>query len=381
MNHSHDVAVLGAGIAGSCLAKSLADQGWDTVLIDRKQFPRHKVCGEFLSPESQNMLNDLGLGGIVEALQPSIINRTQLIFNFGTCLEIPLPGMALGVSRYSLDSALHLAAQKAGVNVQTSTTVTSVYPCDSGYTIEAKQGGERKGYQVRAVIAAWGANGRSGLLGQSPDSKATNTYMGVKSHYTGIEMEQVVELYFFDGGYLGISPIEGGRVNAAALLKQETFKHTEKSILGLIEAASRKNPKLHQRMANALPVLGTQSAVAPVNLERKPLTWDRIPYVGDASMMIPPLCGDGMSMALRSALICAPLASRYLGGEISLDRWQQEYSQSIKREFKRPLQWGRFLQWSLGVPILPRALLVAAHVTPRMAYGLVKATRLKEMRS
>jgi flavin-dependent dehydrogenase len=381
MNRILDVAVLGAGIAGSSLAKALADRGWETVLIDRQLFPRHKVCGEFLSPESQSMLNTLGLLGPVESLHPSLINRTRLIFNHGNALEIPLPGIALGVSRYALDSALHRAALRSGVHVHTATTVTSVAPNDRGYTIETKQESGNKTYKVRAVIAAWGANPRSGLLGRKPNGSVRHTFMGVKSHFKGIEMEPVVELYFFPGGYLGISPIEGGLVNVTALLTRKSFKDTEKTILGMIEAAARRNPKLYQKLAQAVPVSGTQAAVAPVDLKRKPLAWDLIPHVGDAALMIPPLCGDGMSMALRSALMSVSLADSYLHGEISLSRWQHEYTQSIQREFKDPLRWGRFLQWLLGVPVLPRILLSLAHLTPGLPFGLVQATRIKEIDS
>ncbi|NRF92464.1 NAD(P)/FAD-dependent oxidoreductase [Paenibacillus frigoriresistens] len=378
MNHIQDVAVLGAGIAGSSLAKSLADRGWETVLIDRKQFPRHKVCGEFLSPESQSMLNSLGLHELVESLQPSLIHRSRLIFSNGDALEIPFPGIALGVSRYSLDAALHSSALSSGVLVHTATTVTSVRPDKEGYTIEAKQGAERKIFRVRAVVSALGANCHSVLPGRRPNNTIKNSFIGVKSHFRGLAMEPVVELYFFDGGYLGISPIEGGIFNVAALLKWNAFQNTEKTILGLIDAACRRNPKLYQKLANAVPVPGTQAAVAPVDLNRKLLAWDLIPLVGDAAVMIPPLCGDGMSMALRSASLCAPLADSFLRGQISLREWQHEYSQSIEREFKSPLRWGRLLQWLLGVPILPRLLLSAAQVTPGLAYGLLQATRLKE---
>lgn len=377
MNRILDVAVLGAGIAGSSLAKSLADLGYETVLIDRNHFPRHKVCGEFLSPESRSMLNTLGLHGVVESLQPVLINRTRLIISSGNTLEIPLPSAALGVSRFLLDSTLHRAASSSGVHVQTATTVTSVLPSDRGFIIHAKQGEVSHTYRARAVIAAWGANCRSGLPGHQPVGSVKNAYIGVKSHFSGIEMEPVVELYFFDGGYLGISPIEGGLVNVAALLKREAFRTSEKSILGLIDAACDRNPSLYRKLRNAVPVHGTQTAVAPVHLNRKPLAWDIVPNVGDAAIMIPPLCGDGMSMALRSALLCAPLADQYLRGAISLSRWQQEYSQSIRREFKGPMKWGRRLQRLFGVPVLPRVLLYAAQLAPELAFGLVKATRLK----
>jgi len=378
MKHDRDVAIIGAGVAGSSLAKTLADRGWDTVLFERKPFPRHKVCGEFLSPESQRMLQQLGLHGRVEALRPSRLPRTRLVIGSGEAIEIPLPGTALGISRYLLDSALLGAAIDAGVHVQTATAVTSVSPSEHGYTVETKQGDVRSTYRVRAVIAAWGANGHAGHTGGGrSDPSADLAYVGVKTHVGGIEMEPVVELYFFEGGYVGVSPVEGGLVNVAALLKRASFADSDKTIAGWIDAACRRNALLQRRLAGAVPVPGTQAAVAPVDLRRKPQPWGTLPHVGDAALMIPPLCGDGMSMALRSALLCAPLADGCLRGEISLAGWQREYEQSIRREFYGPMQWGRLLHELLGMPVVPRLLLGAARLAPGLAYGLVKATRVK----
>lgn len=373
-----DAAVLGAGIAGSSLAKALADRGWDTVLIDRRQFPRHKVCGEFLSPESLSMLNSLGLRTAVESLQPSVINRTRLIFSHGEAIELPLPGSALGVSRYALDTALHEAAIRSGVQVETGTTATSVHAHAKGYGIETRQEGGRHTVRARTVIAAWGANLRSGLPGHNASRASRNTYVGVKTHYSGIDMGPVVELYFFSGGYLGISPIEGGRVNVAALLKREAFHSSEKTVLGILDAAARRNPKLYAKLRDAVPVPGTQAAVAPVDVYRRRPVWEQLPHVGDAAQMIPPLCGDGMSMALRSAQRCAPLADRYLRGEISLAQWESAYTKSIRNEFKGPLRWGLFLQWLFSLPLVPRLLPGLVQLSPALACGLVQATRLRE---
>lgn len=385
MNRSLDVAIIGAGIAGNALAKSLADRGWETVLFERKPFPRHKVCGEFLSPESVSMLNALDVSKLIESLQPSRMDRTRLVFSHGDALEIPLPGTALGISRYSLDLALLNAARTSGVQVMTATTVTAVTPNDRGYWIETKQEGKTITYDVRAVIAAWGANGHSAITVQSPNLpkrsnrlSVKNSYVGMKSHFKGIEMDSMVELYFFDGGYLGISPVEGGMVNVAALLKRKAFRNTPRTILGWIEAACSRNPKLYHKLAKAAPVPGSQAAVAPILLNRKPIAWDLFPHIGDAALMIPPLCGDGMSMALRSAQLCAPLAHHYLKGEITLAEWQHRYSQLVKQQFNGPRQWGRLLQWLTGVPIMPRLFLHAARFKPELAYRLVQATRLKE---
>ncbi|CAH1191574.1 hypothetical protein PAECIP111891_00031 [Paenibacillus allorhizoplanae] len=380
MTHIYDAAVIGAGIAGSVMAKSLADHGWDTVLFDRKTFPRHKVCGEFLSPESLAMLKKLGLREAVAALKPSAIKRTSLILSRGKPLEIALPGIAWGISRYQLDATLHQAALRAGVQLQTETTVMSVKPGEQGYLITTKQRGVVHEYQVRAVIAACGATAVSGLQSQTPRDAISikGAHLGVKSHYTGLNMDGVVELYFFEGGYLGLSPIEDGFVNVAALLEREAFLKTDKSILGLIEAACARHSKLSDRLSSAQPVAGTQAAVAPVQLTRKPLAWDMFPRLGDAAMMLPPLCGDGMSMALRSVMLCAPFASRYLKGQISLVEWERDYTGAIHREFKGPLKWGHRLQGMLAVPYLPSVMLAAAKFTPGLADRFVQATRLKE---
>lgn len=381
-DHVYDVAVIGAGIAGSSLAKSLADRGLDTILLDRKSFPRHKVCGEFMSPESLATLREMGLDSVVSELGPVSIERVHLHFEFGDAIDIPLPGPAWGISRYALDSALHRAATCAGAKLLTGTTVVSVSPAPNsgGYDIVAKQkDGISSGLCASIVISAWGTASLKGLAGQQPARRANNGHIGVKSHFSGIETGPVIELYFFDGGYLGISPIEGGLTNVAALMNRSVLASpdADKSVAGWIEAACSRNPKLRKRLSQGAAVAGTQAAVAPVQFNRRPVAWDTIPRVGDSSMMIPPLCGDGMSMALRSAQLCSPLAASYIKGEIQLSQWKQHYAEAVEKEFVGPLKWGRTLQKLLDLPLMPRILHAAAKISPRLPYKMVEATRLK----
>lgn len=369
--------MLGAGLAGSSLAKALADKGWETALLDRQSFPRHKVCGEFLSPESQGTLQAFGLLETVKALRPSLIDGIRLIFANGAAMELPLSSSALGISRYSLDSALHGAAQHSGVQLQTGTSVTAVHPIIGGYLIETKQGGEISTLQARTVIAAWGANRRSGLPGHRQERLAKPSYLGVKSHFQDVWMERMIELYFFPGGYMGICKVEDGLVNVSALLNCDAFTDKGKSTLAILDAAMKRNKRLYEKLRGAIPVEGTQAAVAPVQLHRKLQAWDTIPLTGDAVTMIPPLCGDGMSMALRSAAICAPLADRFLQGNLSSLDWQQSYTRSLHKEFQGPLRWGSFLQRLFDQPLVSGLLPSAARLAPRLAQGLVQATRLK----
>ncbi|MBP1993921.1 NAD(P)/FAD-dependent oxidoreductase [Paenibacillus eucommiae] len=399
MGRMYDAIILGGGLAGASMAGVLSAGGWSTALIDGHTFPRHKVCGEFLSPESQGILASLGLKTLMDALHPSAIDRAQLTLASGLSLHIPLPGTALGVSRYLLDHALHQAVRDQGGEVQTGVVVSSICRSEQGYHVETQLNQERRTMEARIVIGAWGRNPRSGLTtphepnlspnsdpdpnhshgaksGSAPKTASRHSYIGVKSHFTGIQQGRAVELYFFPGGYMGVSPIEGGRVNAAALLTREAFNKAGKSVHGVMEAASRLNPALHRRLEYGQMVPGSQAATFPVITGRKPAAWDLVPHIGDAAVVIPPLCGDGMAMALKSVELCAHLADRYLKGEISLENWRDEYTQALMKEFAAPLRWGSLLQYALGKPLLASMLLRAGLLSPRLAFRLVQATRI-----
>ncbi len=399
MEALYDVVIIGAGISGNAAAKFLADRGWKTALIERKSFPRHKVCGEFLSPESFSMLRLIGADHTVLKLNPNYIDHAGIYLQRGGTINVPLPSMALGVSRFSMDQALLRAARQAGIDVLSETSVTAVVACDNGYRIMARCGANKYELAARTVIAASGAQncppfhrnntaemtsddcnrqGIDSMRSSSKRSEFAQTYVGVKAHFNGAAVNSAVELYFVDGGYAGVSSVENGKVNVAALFQRDFFQRHSKTVLGSIEAACAKHPALGARLLHADPISGTEAAVAPIDLRRKPILWDGFARIGDAAVMIPPLCGDGMSIALRSAIICSSLAHRYLKKEISAKQWQSEYEKAAKQQFSSPRLWGKLLQKAITVPYLPDILLPAARWIPGIATGLIKATRLKD---
>lgn len=373
-----DVAIIGAGIAGSGLAKALADRGRKVLLIDRKTFPRHKVCGEFLSPESIGILADLGFAPAIRTLGPAEIRATR-IHAFGSApLRIPLPGVAWGLSRHALDEALHREVRLAGAEIATGTTIVSMRREADGYALNILRGGCAHTVQARAVVGAWGGGGRMSVLtgAERRNKPASSPYLGVKMHYAGIEAPDEVELYFFEGGYLGLSPAGNGIVNAAALLDRRAIRDAPTAVHEWLALARSRSHALDRRLAGAKPVPGTQAAVAPVRLYAKPIPWDGIPLIGDACATIPPLCGDGMSMALRAAQLCATSAERYLCGELSLSEWEEDYARAIRGEFSGPLRWGNLVQRAAGRPLPARIALTAARFMPALGRRLVRATRL-----
>lgn len=381
MEQIMDAVVIGGGIAGCSLAKQLADLGWRTALLDRQAFPRHKACGEFLSQESQEMLSKLGLGAVMESLQPQLISSARLIFEPGGSVEVPLPGTAWGISRYTLDAALHEAIIQAGVIVRTGMNVISIKQQDDIYEVKIKQRGEVEVIQARTVYAAWGSHRHASMFVEPYKSYTLDSskpsYVGIKSHYSGMDHELVTELYFVKGGYVGISPVENGYSNVAALLDKDVVKGAGTTIPSILEAASRENTELVERMRHAVPVEGTQVSIAPVQLSHHPLAWHVIPHLGDAAVVIPPLCGDGMSIALRSSFLCSALADRYLRGEISLSQWQEEYTQAMNNEFAGLIRRGRLAHNLCSMPKVSRWFPSAVRLFPPLGKFLVKATRLK----
>lgn len=434
--HMYDVIVIGAGIAGASTACAMAAKGWNTLLLDRHSFPRHKVCGEFLSPESARSLVSLGLAHVLtgQTPPPEPIMRIRLAAAFGKPLELRLQSPAQSISRYALDYALQQEAQRRGAVVRTGVTVRGMARIEDGWcvSIRSREHGETE-LTARVVIGAWGRNApaewteagagvesasddgeadhlrvgagafrRGGLArhGRLPEPhgqadwrgkvsgdggsdngdgrsvRRNRRLLGVRTLLSGVPSEPVVELFFFRGGYLGLVPAGDGTANAAALVTPEAFTAAGQSAAAVLDAAARQVPALARRLRDAQPVAGT-TAATPVVLTREPRAWGIVPHVGDAASVIPPLCGDGMAMGLHAAALCAPLADQYLRGSISLQEWRMAYTEALQRDFAGPLRWGLRLQAGLGSRALSGVLLGLGRLVPSMAHRLVEATRLQ----
>lgn len=370
-----DLVVIGAGVAGSCLAAAVAQQGWHVVLLERQRGPRHKVCGEFLSPESQASLHALKLHSTVAALNPTEIRQATIISRWGQRLEMELPGVAWGVSRFKLDAALTHAAAEYGAEVHEGTTGTATRQNNGSYEVEARDASsERFLMHARTVVVACG---RHALPGLRPSQIVTprHMYVGVKCHYAGLQLPPAVQLYLFDGGYVGLSPIEDGQANLCLLATETAFAHAGKRIPAMLDAVIHASPALAHDLASGQRLDESMVAVGAVDTERATVLWDECARIGDAATMIPPLCGDGQSMAIHAAELCAPLVDDVLAGRRSLASWAEAYAAAWHAEYDRPLRTARWLQAILGQPYLSAGLLSLGGLLPGLAQQFVRATR------
>jgi flavin-dependent dehydrogenase len=313
----------------------------------------------------------------VAALAPAPMDRALLTAPTGVSLDVALPGTAWGVSRFALDVALLDAAAQAGATVRTGATALDVTHDAEGCTVALRQGKERETLRARAAIGACGRHPPTALRAQAEAASAREQprHVGIKCHYRGIAMPPRVELYLFPGGYVGVNPVEDGRVNVCLLATYQAFTAAGGSAAALLGAIRHWNPALQRRLAGGQELPDTQATVAAVNTARPMIPWEGIARLGDSATMIPPLCGDGMAMALRSAEICAPLAHAYLNGSITLTEWEQQYRQHWHAEFNQIVRVGRALQACLIRPGLAESALVLGNLLPVLARKVVHHTR------
>ncbi len=383
----HDVIVVGAGLAGSGIAAALAQRGWDVLLVERDRFPRHKVCGEFLSPEAQHSLQALGLLDEVAALGPVPLRGAAITTPGGATVELALPSDAWGLSRYALDARMAAAVERRGGQVWQGATVTSAVRDEEGYVLHVRCRGaarqqEDRILRTRAVLMACGRYSSAALpphtAARAADKRGWRDCVGLKIHYRNVRMEPRVELYLFPGGYVGINPVEGGRANVCLLITAPALQAAGKSLACVLDMVAARHPLFAERLRGADAVVETECAVAPVDTQRRPTPWDAqtgAACIGDTAAMIPPLAGDGMAMALRSAELCLRPAHAFLQGSLALDGWAAAYSKAWQGEFGRRLRLGQALQSSLTIPGLGDVMAGLGQRLPWAAGWLLAETR------
>lgn len=306
---SYDIAVIGAGPAGSAAAITAARAGQRVLLIDKDEFPRHKVCGEFVSFESTRLLESL-LGHDLKAY-PRIHNVR--LFRGDAVHAGTLRAQAFSVSRYDLDAMLVNAALTSGVGVRTGCRVLGVSSADGEFAIET----DRDEFRARHVV---NAAGRWSEL-REDRSLPEERWIGVKQHFAEATPPASTDLYFFDGGYCGVQPVATDRVNVSALVKAQVARTTTEVI--------ERSPSLTQRSQAWTPVTDLITTAPIVFGVPHPVS-SGMANVGDAAAFIDPFLGDGIAIALQTGA----LAARCLVSE-SLESYRQRYMRAVAPALRR----------------------------------------------
>jgi menaquinone-9 beta-reductase len=349
-----EVAIVGAGPAGSTLAALLAERGIDVTLFDRDAFPRDKLCGEFLSYDALPMLERLGieLGDAPRISQCRVVgSRRTYAFDF--------PHEARGVSRMFFDDLLVRTAVARGAVVRTETVASLP--------------------QATVVVGAWGRWGRFDRELQRSFVAATDRNFGFKRHYTTANRQpptanQSIDLYAFHRGYLGVNAVEGGITNICGLVHASRLAGHKGRWDAFVEQLRAEEPRLEELYARHEPAQENFLSSEPVIFRPRSAVEGGVFMIGDASGVIDPLTGNGMAMAIQSALLAAPMIVRLLAHPALRAGVENEYRQRHHDFFAPRIRWSRAVAALLSRPRLLDAALATTR-SSRIGAALLRRTR------
>jgi flavin-dependent dehydrogenase len=350
----YDLIVVGAGPAGSACAITAARAGAKVLLLEKDHFPRQKVCGEFVSPESLGVLHGL-LGD--DRFQSCAQIVSSRIFLDNKILALPVSPSAQSIPRFDLDPALFMAAQNAGARGCEGVAVKEVQR-DGLFRVHTSE----STYATRAVV---NATGRWSKLTQF-DVAGKDKWIGLKAHFIEPSPPQTVDLYFFSGGYCGVTPVGPNSVNACAMVRSDAA-HT-------LEDVFAKEPRLFRRSRAWQPLFSTVTT-SPLYF-REPETESQGMFLaGDAAGFIDPFAGDGISLALQSGTLAAQSILPFLRGTCLLEQAHQQYRAEYRKHFAPAFRNAARLRSALAAPKWIRSAALAFAAVPGVGKMLVWGTR------
>ncbi|MGC2324127.1 MAG: FAD-dependent oxidoreductase [Terriglobales bacterium] len=355
---SYDIAIIGGGPAGAAAAITAARRGARVLLLERGRFPRHKVCGEFISPEGVGLLAGLGLDDLV-GRAPRIAHARIFALAEGSAAEAVLSPPAVSISRYELDHALWERACEGGVDCRELLEARTI--SGNGPFAIATSAGD---FTTRAVINASGrwSNLRRSRLSRPQREK----WVGWKAHFREAETAQSVDLYFFPDGYCGVQPLSDGRVNACAMVRAASADS--------IEDVFMLHPKLAER-SHAWQQVSDTVATSPLVLAPPQAEEGGVLFAGDAAGFIDPFVGDGISLALRSGAMAASALQVVWEGKSSVSEAAAIYRREYERELRPLFRTAGWLRRLASTPRVLRRPVMAMLRSPRVTRFLVGRTR------
>ena len=332
-----DVIIVGGGLAGLTSAIHLSKFKQRVLLIEKNTYPKHKVCGEYISNEALPYLNSLGINPIKEGAKK--ITKVHVSTIKGSLIKGDLPLGGFGMSRYFLDELLANKALSNGVIILHE-SVESVNFNDNLFCVQTKT---LEVFQSKITIGAFGKRSALDLKMSRKFIKKKSPYLAVKLHVKGDFPENLVALHNFKGGYCGVSKVENNSINLCYITKYDSFKK-HKNITTFQEQVVFKNKHLRKIFTESKPVFEKPLTISQISFEAKRPVEDHIIMCGDTAGMIHPLCGNGMGMAIASARLASTLILKFLNGEIpTREVLEKQYIREWNKEFKTRLKAGHFI--------------------------------------
>jgi 2-polyprenyl-6-methoxyphenol hydroxylase-like FAD-dependent oxidoreductase len=315
------ITIVGGGLAGLTLGIGLRQRGIPTVICEAGTYPRHRVCGEFISGNGPAVLERLGLLKLLEDAGAIRAHSAAFISGSNHSPVRNLPAAAIGLSRYALDAALATEFEGLGG--------------------ELHSGARHENIFSEGVVRA------SGRRAQPTENGWR--WFGLKAHATNVQLSADLEMHVSADNYVGVNRINGGEVNVCGLFRGRPGA-TRESGFDLLRG--KPGSPLHERLASARFDENSFCSIAGLSLKPQRAADKNECCIGDAVTMIPPVTGNGMSMAFESAEIAIEPLTRYSSGETTWSEARDTIAQKCDAAFAERLTWARRLQWLMFSPVV-----------------------------
>jgi len=386
----YDVIIAGGGPAGASAGIHLANRGARVLLAEQKKFPRAKLCGEFISPECAGHFERLGVADRIFAAGPASLTETVFYSRKGKSVSVPSAwfapnGVALGLSRAEMDERLLRRASDAGVEVLEDAQVLGpLFESDRVCGITLRTGDLELDCRAPVTIDA---TGRTRTLTRvvSRICKARARLqraplVAFKAHLQDARVTPgACEIYFYRGGYGGLSTIENGLSNLCFIASARDVRECGADA----ERVMREVVCQNQRAAKALAQARACTPWLAVSLEgfgrHSVQPADGLLAIGDAASFIDPFTGSGMLMALESGELAARVIGDRLdtireGGE--LNALGEQYRGLYKQTFDSRLRLCSMMRRAAFVPGLANLAVAFFGASRFLRRRVTRATRL-----
>jgi flavin-dependent dehydrogenase len=306
----HPITIVGGGLSGLSLGVALCNAGVPTTIFEAGEYPRHRVCGEFITGLGAETIEKLGIGPALAAAGSH--HRVTWHLRDRAIGRQLLPSPARTVSRYALDARLAEMFVARGGRLTTHTRFKPTL--DEAGTVRA--------------------SGRKSC-GASP-------WFGLKLHARNLATTDDLEFFLGDGAYVGMSTVEDGWTNICGLFRRrpELQFDRDDALSTYLRASGLATLDERLKSANIRP--GSRCAVAGIVCDSHVTEEDGV-RLGDACAMIPPFTGNGMAMAFTSAALALDPLVAWARGDFSWSDTARNIRESLRGEFRLRLASASFL--------------------------------------
>jgi len=372
---SFNVIIVGGGLAGLASATHLSKKGLSVLLIEKHEYPKHKVCGEYISNEVLPYLNaldfnpfDYGAKNIVDFTLSTPGSRS---------ITTKLTTGGFSISRYCIDWELSKKAKQYGAEIL-HVNVTDIQFKNNQFEVFTNQ---NKQYTSELVIGSFGKRSNLDVQMSRDFIQKPSPFLGVKAHYKGDFPEDAVGLHNFEGGYCGVSKVENDHINVCYIADFKSFKEY-KNIDDFQQKVLSQNKYLKKVFDTYELAFEKPLSISQVSFSEKQPVENHILMCGDSSGMIHPLAGNGMSMAIRSAQMASQKILKFKSGKIkSRADLEIQYTEVWNKEFSSRLKSGHIIARLFRLGFFSELLMILLKTFPFILPNIIKHTHGKPMKA